>query len=60
MGNALAILLTALQKTMCVEDKDSKMLIDLALVAHSKQTRDVSEVMSSGVLCRRQAQTSLP
>lgn len=61
-GNALAIVLTALLKTICSEDKDSKNLIDSALVAHSQLTRDVGEAMSSAVLCCRQiwlAQTAL-
>lgn len=63
VGNALAILLAALQKTMCVEDQYFKMLIDSALVAHTQQTHDVSDVMSSVVFCHSQkslAQTSLP
>lgn len=62
-GNALAILLAALRKTVSAEDQDSKNLVDSALAAHSQLTRDVGDAMSSAVLCRRQiwlAQTSLP
>lgn len=53
MGNALVILLEALQKTMGTEDQDSKTLIDSALAAHSQLTHDVGDSMSSAVLCRR-------
>lgn len=62
-GNALAILLAALRKTVSADDQDSRNLVDSALAAHSQLTRDVGEAMSSAVLCRRQvwlAQTSLP
>ncbi len=63
MGNALAILLVALRKTMSIEDQDSKTLIESALSAHSQLTGDMGETMSSAILWRRQvwlAQTSLP
>lgn len=63
MGNALVILLEALQKTMGTEDQDSKTLIDSALVAHSPLTGDIGDSMSSAILRCRQiwlALTSLP
>ncbi len=62
-GNALAILLAALRKTISTDDQDSRNLVDSALAAHSQLTRDVGEAMSSAILCRRQiwlAQTTLP
>ena len=62
-GNALAILLAAIRKTLGPEDQDTMSLVDSALITHSQLTRDVGAAMSSAVLARRQvwlAQTSLP
>lgn len=62
-GNALAILLAAIRKSVSPEDHDTMSLVDSALIAHSQLTRDVGMAMSSAVLARRQvwlAQTSLP
>ena len=62
-GNALAILLAAIIKTLGPEDQDNMSLVDSALVTHSQLTREVGAAMSSAVLARRQvwlAQTSLP
>lgn len=58
MSNTRAILLAALQKIMSTENLDLKALINSALLATG---RDVREVGSSAVPCRRQvrlAQTS--
>lgn len=63
MGNALAITLAALRRTLSPDDQDARALVDAALSSHSQLTRDVGDAMGSAVLCRRQvwlAQTSLP
>lgn len=62
-GNALAILLAAIRKTVSQEDRDTMSLIDAALVTHAQLTRDMGAAMSSAMLARRQvwlAQTTLP
>ncbi|KAK0138023.1 hypothetical protein N1851_025751 [Merluccius polli] len=63
MGNALAITLASLRKTLSRDDQDARALLDAALSSHAQLTRDVGDAMGSAVLCRRQvwlAQTSLP
>lgn len=62
MGNAMAISLAALRRTLPPDDQDAKALLDAALTSHSQLTRDVGDAMASSVLCRRQvwlAQTKL-
>ncbi|KAK0154023.1 hypothetical protein N1851_003886 [Merluccius polli] len=63
MGNALAITLASLRKTLSRDDQDARALLDAALSSHAQLTRDVGDAMGSAVLCRRQvwlAQTALP
>lgn len=45
MGNALAITLAALRKTLGPDDHDSRALVDAALSSHSQLTRDVGNAM---------------
>ena len=62
-GNALAILLAAIRKTVNPDEHDTRDLVDSALVAHTQLTSDIGASMSSSMLARRQiwlAQTSLP
>ena len=62
-GNALAMTLAALRRTLDPADGDAMGLVEAALSAHSQLTRDVGDSMAAAVLCRRQvwlAQTSLP
>ncbi|XP_075340396.1 uncharacterized protein LOC142399558 [Odontesthes bonariensis] len=54
MGNALAMTLAALRKTLDPADGDAMALVEAALSAHSQLTRDVGDSMASAVLCRRQ------
>lgn len=41
MGNALAITLAALRRTLSPDDQDAKALVDAALSAYFQLTRDV-------------------
>ena len=62
-GNALVLLLAALDRTIGAEDTDSRALINAAVLAHSQLTRDIGATMASAVVARRQvwlAQTTLP
>ncbi|CAL8287194.1 unnamed protein product [Gadus morhua 'NCC'] len=62
-GNALAMTLAALRRTLDPADGDAMGLVEAALSAHAQLTRDVGDSMAAAVLCRRQvwlAQTSLP
>ncbi|CAL8253179.1 unnamed protein product [Boreogadus saida] len=62
-GNALAVLLAAVRKTVGAGDQDTKDLMDTALSALAQMTRDVGSAMSSAILAHRQiwlAQTALP
>ncbi|CAL8349518.1 unnamed protein product [Arctogadus glacialis] len=60
-GNALAMTLAALRRTLDPADGDAMGLVEAALSAHAQLTRDVGDSMAAAVLCRRQvwlAQTS--
>ena len=62
-GNALAVLLAAVRKTVGAGDQDTKDLMDAALSALAQMTRDVGSAMSSATRAHRQiwlAQTALP
>ncbi|CAL8406948.1 unnamed protein product [Arctogadus glacialis] len=62
-GNALAMTLAALRRTLDPADGDAMGLVEAALSAHSQLTRDVGDSMAAAVLSRCQvwlAQTSLP
>ncbi|CAL8391684.1 unnamed protein product [Gadus morhua 'NCC'] len=55
-GNALAMTLAALRRTLDPADGDAMGLVEAALSAHSQLTRDVGDLMAAAVLCRRQSQ----
>ncbi|CAL8342654.1 unnamed protein product [Arctogadus glacialis] len=62
-GNALAMTLAALRRTLDPADGDAIGLVEAALSAHSQLKRDVGDSMAAAVLRRRQvwlAQTPLP
>ena len=61
-GNALVLILAALEKIVGPGDSDARTLVNAALMAHSQLTRDIGTTMASAMVTRRQvwlAQTGL-